>query len=202
MKIWKLGVSGRWILFCIHFIGAFCPAFLSETHLWPQSPKTSDTKSDGFKVGNHNVLPRMDIHKVDRELYKFLHGRLTVKLKAASIMTCQPGQGFELYRMINSKLDPCNPISEQTILADVRRLAFMKCKGLGETKLHILQLINICNEFCDKTCKEVDNTEKMFAIWLFLDEMSRLKAERKNLIEGPVLRYGQDAPVLRGAGEY
>ena len=96
----------------------------------------------------------MDIHKADRELYKFLHRRLTVKLKAASIMTCQPGQGFELYRMINSKLDPCTSISEHTILADVRRLAFMKCKDLGETKLRILQFINLCNQFC------ADDTEQ------------------------------------------
>ena len=50
--------------------------------------------------------------------------------------------------------------------------------------MRILQLINLCNEFCDKTGKEVDDTEKTFAIWLFLDEESRLKAERKNLIEG------------------
>ena len=50
--------------------------------------------------------------------------------------------------------------------------------------MRILQFINLCNEFCDKTGKEVDDTEKTFAIWLFLDEESRLKAERKNLIEG------------------
>jgi len=86
--------------------------------------------------------------------------------------------------MISVKLDPCNSISEHTILADVRRLAFMKCKDLPETKLRILQLINLCNEFCDKTGKEVDGTEKTFAIWLFLDEESRLKAERKGLVEG------------------
>ena len=60
----------------------------------------------------------------------------------------------------------------------------MKCKDLGETKLRILQLINLCNEFCDKTGKEVQGTEKTFAIWLFLDEESRLKAERKGLVEG------------------
>ena len=84
--------------------------------------------------------------------------------------------------MINAKMDPCNSISEHTILADVRRLAFVKCKDFGETKLCILQLFNFCNEFCDKTGKEVDANEKTFAIWLFLDEESRSRAERKNLI--------------------
>ena len=44
----------------------------------------------------------------------------------------------------------------------------MKCKDLGDTKLRILQFINLCNEFCDKTGKEVDDTKKTFAIWLFL----------------------------------
>ena len=86
--------------------------------------------------------------------------------------------------MINAKMDPCNSISEHTILADVRRLAFMQCRDLGDTKLRILQLVNLCNKFCDKTGKEVDASEKTFAIWLFLDEGSRSRAERKNLIEG------------------
>ena len=79
-------------------------------------------------------------------------------------MVCQPGQGFELYRMINAKLDPCSSISERTILADVRRLALMKCKDLTETKLRILQMINLYSEFCDKMGKEVDDVEKTFAI--------------------------------------
>ena len=37
-----------------------------------------------------------------------------------------PGMGFELYRILNKKLDPNNSISEHTILADIRRLAFAK----------------------------------------------------------------------------
>ena len=68
--------------------------------------------------------------RANRELYKFLHKKLTVKLKAASVMTCKSGEGFELYRMINKRLDPNNQISEHTIFADIRRLAFMKCKNL------------------------------------------------------------------------
>ena len=82
-----------------------------------------------------SCLGRFDIGRADLELYKFFHKKLTVKLKAASVMTCAPGKGFELYRMINKSLDPNNAISEHAVLADVRRLAFMKCKNLEETKL-------------------------------------------------------------------
>ena len=72
--------------------------------------------------------------RADPELYKFLHTTLTVKLKAPSVLTCQPGMGLELYRIISKKLDPNNPISEHTILADIRRLAFAKAKDLNETR--------------------------------------------------------------------
>ena len=124
--------------------------------------------------------------RAHRELYKFLHKKLTVKLKAASVMTCQPGEGFELYRMINKRLDPNNQISEHTILADIRRLAFMKCKNLDETKLRVVQLISLSNEFVDKVGREIDAKEKTFAVWMFMDEDTKSKAERssKELVEG------------------
>ena len=44
--------------------------------------------------------------------------------------------------------------------------------------------MSLCNEYCDKTGKEVDQSEKSFAIWLFIDDDSKEKALRKNLIEG------------------
>ena len=66
-------------------------------------------------------------------------------------MTCQPGEGFELYRTINKRLDPKNQISENTILADIRRLAFMKCKNLDETKLRVVQLISLSNDLWTKS---------------------------------------------------
>ena len=47
-----------------------------------------------------------DCDRANRELYKYLLKTLMLKLKAASVMTCQPGEGFELYRMINKRLDP------------------------------------------------------------------------------------------------
>ena len=71
----------------------------------------------------------------------FCNIKLTFKLKAASVMTCSAGKGYELYKMINKRLDPNNAISEHAILADVRRLAFMKGKNLEETKLRVMQLI-------------------------------------------------------------
>ena len=61
-----------------------------------------------------NVLGRFDLDRSDRELYKLLHKKVTVKLEAASVMTCAAGKGFELYRMINKRLDPNNAISEHT----------------------------------------------------------------------------------------
>ena len=36
-----------------------------------------------------------DCDRASRELYKFLHKKLTVRLKAASVMTCKSGEGFE-----------------------------------------------------------------------------------------------------------
>ena len=89
---------------------------------------------EGERGGNTMMLKRWDTSRADRELYKFLHTKLTVSLKATSVMTCQSGMGFELYRIINKKLDPNNSISEHTILADIRRLAFAKAKDLAETR--------------------------------------------------------------------
>jgi hypothetical protein len=101
-------------------------------------------------------------------------------------MTCQSGEGFELYRMLNKRLDPNNQISESTILADIRRLAFMKCKNLDETILRVVQLISLSNEFVDKVGREIDAKEKSFAVWMFMDEDTKTKAERspKELVEG------------------
>ena len=72
--------------------------------------------------------------------------------------------GFALYRSINKKLDNNNSISEHTILADIRRLAFAKAKDLNETRARVVQLVALCNENCDKTGKEVEASEKTFAI--------------------------------------
>ena len=52
--------------------------FLKKVRLHPAADKLivasqqhfiTEIKSDGHKVGNHQLLPYMDIHKVDRELY-------------------------------------------------------------------------------------------------------------------------------------
>ena len=45
----------------------------------------------------------------DRELYKLLHKKLTVKLEAAPVLTCQAGMGFELYRIINKNSSQIMP---------------------------------------------------------------------------------------------
>ena len=124
-----------------------------------------------------------DCDRANRELYKFPHKKLTVKLKAASVRTCKSGEGFGLYRMINKRLDPNNQISENIIPADIRRLAFMKCKSLDETKLRVVQLISLSNEFVDKVGREIYLKEKTFAVWMFMDEDTKAKAERKELVE-------------------
>ena len=141
-------------------------------------------RQEGQMTGNMLMLTRWDTSRADRELYKFLHTKLTVGLKATSVLTCQSGMGFELYRIINKKLDPNNSISEHTILADFRRLALAKAKDLMETRKRVVQLVALCNEYCDKTGKEVELQEKTFAVWMFMDDDSKEQALRKNLVEG------------------
>ena len=68
---------------------------------------------------------------------------------------------FELYKITNNKLGPNNSISEHTILADIRRLAFAKARDINETRARVVQLVALSNEYCDK---EVDLAEKTFAI--------------------------------------
>lgn len=111
-----------------------------------------------------------------------MHTTLTVTLKATSVLTCQPGMGFELYRILNKKLDPNNSISEHTILADIRRLAFAKAKDLIDTRARVVQLVALCKDYCDKTGKEVDMAEKTFAIWMFIDDGSKEKGLRETLL--------------------
>ena len=94
--------------------------------------------------------------------------------------------GFELYRIINKKIDPSNSISEHTILADIRRPALAKAKDLNYTRARVVQLVALCNEYCDKTGKEVELSEKTFAIWMFMDEDSKEKGLRKKLVEGDI----------------
>ena len=50
-------------------------------------------KAEGALVGNHGLLLSFDMHKVSRDLDKFLHRRRTVKLKASAVMTCALGGG-------------------------------------------------------------------------------------------------------------
>ena len=52
--------------------------------------------SAGRSRGNINISGKLDVHHADRNLYEFLQQKLTVKLKAASVFTCQFGQGVEL----------------------------------------------------------------------------------------------------------
>ena len=133
------------------------------------------------------MLVRFDVNRADRELYKLLHTKLTVKLKATSVLTCQAGMGFELYRIIKKKLDPNNSISEHTILADIRRLAFANAKDLNETHAQVVQLVALCNGYCDKAGKVVEASEKTFAIWMFMDEDSTERAYGKTLLRATPL---------------
>ena len=89
-----------------------------------------------------------------------------------------------MYRMINKRGDPNNQISEHAILADIRRMAFLKCKNLGDTKLRVVQLISLSNELVDKVGREIDVKEKTFTVWMFMDKDTKAKAERKDLVEG------------------
>ena len=132
---------------------------------------------------NMAILGQTDVGKADRALHNFLHKRLTVKLKVASVVTCAAGHGLDLYRMISKKLDPTNAISEHAVLADVRLLAFMKCKKPEETKLRVVQFISLCNEFVDKVGREIDAQGKHSRFWMFMDDDTKARAERKQLVE-------------------
>ena len=44
--------------------------------------------------------------------------------------------------------------------------------------------MNLCSEFADKTEDIVAPHEKTFAICLFIDEDTKMKTERKGLVEG------------------
>ena len=92
------------------------------------------------------------------------HGSIARAQMLASVLTCQAGQGLDLYRIINKKLDPDNTFGEHAISEDVRRLVFMKCKDLNETRSRVLQFVPLCNEYCDNVGKEVDAEEKTFAV--------------------------------------
>ena len=60
----------------------------------------------------------------------------------------------------------------------------MKCKKLDETILRDVQLISLGNEFVDKVGREIDLKEKTFSILMLMDEDTKAKAERKELVEG------------------
>ena len=47
-----------------------------------------EVMSTGRAAGNQHILLRCQMGAADRELYKFLHTRLTVKSKATSVSTC------------------------------------------------------------------------------------------------------------------
>ena len=125
-------------------------------------------KKDRADQGNFNVLNTFEIHRANRELHKLLHKRLTAKLKASAVMTCAPGMGFEFNRMIHKKPDHNNDIRMHTMLSDIRRLAFMKCKDLTDTRARVVHLVNLRTEFCDKTGELVPPHEKTFSVWLFM----------------------------------
>ena len=65
------------------------------------------------------------------------------------------------------------------MLAEIRRLAFPKAKNVVETKAMIIFYINKCRAYTEKTCLEVEESEQTMAIWMFMDEDSKAKAERR-----------------------
>ena len=55
---------------------------------------------------------------------------------------------------------------------------------MSETRSSVVSLINLYTEFCDKTGKLLPENEKTFAVLLFMDEDSKMEAERKGMTEG------------------
>ena len=77
------------------------------------------------------------------------------------------------------------------MLADIRRLVFAKAKDLNETRARVVQIIASCNEYCDKTGKEFELSDKTFAIGVFMDDRSKEKGLRKHGFEGDTA-FAQD----------
>ena len=70
------------------------------------------------------------------------------------------------------------------MLSDVRRFAFTKCKDLANSRARAVQLVKLFSDFTDKTGEVVAEHTKTFAAWLSVDVDTKMKAERKNLVEG------------------
>ena len=60
----------------------------------------------------------------------------------------------------------------------------MKCKSVSETRSRVVTLINLCTELCDNASKLVPENENTFAVWLLIDDDSKMKAESKGMTEG------------------
>jgi hypothetical protein len=60
----------------------------------------------GRAAGNNHILLRWNMGAADRELYKFLHTKLTVQLKATSVLTCQPGLGVRAVQDFEQEARP------------------------------------------------------------------------------------------------
>ena len=81
--------------------------------------------------------------------------------------------GFEFYRIMNKKLDPKHGVHRHIMLRDVWR---PKCKELADTQARVVQLVNLCTEFTDNTGELVAGHETAFAVWLFMEEDTKMKA--------------------------
>ena len=75
-------------------------------------------RQEGQRTSNMQMLLRWETCRADRELYKLLHIKLTVKLKATSMLTGHSGMGFELHRTINKKrIQRGNRVRDATVKA-------------------------------------------------------------------------------------
>ena len=141
-------------------------------------------RMDGQAAGNYLLLKHFDVGTASRELYKFLHKKLTVAHKAGAVTTCPQGAGFDLYRYLCRKMDVLTESSKHVMLAEIRQCAFRKAKDLNQTRAMIISYVNKCNEYVEKTDLPVDEPDRIFTIWMFMDEASKAKAERRGLVEG------------------
>ena len=145
------------------------------------------------------LLQTFNAANANRELYKFLHRKLTVKLKSGAVTTVKAGDGFELYRYLCKKLDHVSESSKHVMLAEIRRLAFYKAKNVVETKAMIVRYLNACRTYTEKTCLEVSEEETTMAIWMFMDEDSKALAEKKGRIGEEELIVGESSFQITSA---
>ena len=110
-----------------------------------------------------------EVHQRADELYRFLHAILSKKMimHASRIKDLN---GFELYRLVSQKMDPCNRHTTGLMLREVRAMQGDRAKNIKET-VKIIQKLEVWrDEYVDKVGKSPDPEEMSLVLWQTMDD--------------------------------